>query len=191
MKRTLLAAGLSLLLIGGIASAAQYTGTNGPDNETGTSNDDHFDMKAGNDDAEGRAGADEMEMGDDKDTAIGEAGWDDIYGKGGSDKKESNGAVKGLSGNDGADFIEGGDGEDLVKAGGGGHNETVRGNEGNGDFVDAVDDTFNSGDTVAGGPGSDDQCIIDYGYDIERSLDNVDESCEEVYANYVYGFPVR
>ena len=89
------------IAIAPIASAADFYGTEGQDNYTGTTSADTFHMKGGADVVQALAGNDYIEMDEGPDTARGSAGADEIHG--------------GLGGTfENPDLLKGEDGNDLL-----------------------------------------------------------------------------
>ena len=137
------------ILTGGVALAADITGTNGPDTINGTPEADNIQALGGNDTVNGRGGDDVIDGGPGRDTVAGDAGIDQIEGGAGNDDVSGGTGRDGLRGDEGNDTLDGGADDDFALAGGEG-NDTVFGRGG--------DDTLDGdegADTLLGGVGDD------------------------------------
>jgi Ca2+-binding RTX toxin-like protein len=106
----MVAMGLGMLLLGGVALADTIDGTSGQDDLVGTEKDDVIHASGGKDYVSGLAGPDVLYAGAGDDTVVGRDGNDSIYGNAGTDT---------LYGNHENDTINSaGDGvRDIVKCG--------------------------------------------------------------------------
>jgi Ca2+-binding RTX toxin-like protein len=86
----MVAMGLGVLLLGGVALADTIDGTSGPDDLVGTDNDDVIYASGGNDYVSGLAAGDVLYAGAGDDTVVGRDGNDRIYGNPGSDELYGN-----------------------------------------------------------------------------------------------------
>jgi len=147
------------LVTGGVAQAADITGTNGADTINGTPEADNISALGGDDTVNGLGGDDVILGGDGGDTLAGGDGNDRrISGGNGNDQISGGAGRDGLVGDAGSDTLDGGDGSDFTLAGGDG-SDTVLGGAG-GDTLDgdAGTDTLRGGtdgDTLFGLDGSD------------------------------------
>jgi Ca2+-binding RTX toxin-like protein len=171
MRRIVLVFGVvaALLLAGGAALAATFTGTDGHDRIVGTEEADTISVLGGNDRAIGRDGDDKISGGegddylsgrgrigceegesqeDDQDTVSGGAGKDLMiagYGNGTLSGGEGDDSV---FGNCADDLISGGDGDDFL--GGWYGDDRMSGGEGDDDF-----EGWSNDDSISGGAGVD------------------------------------
>jgi Ca2+-binding RTX toxin-like protein len=85
---------MMLVVVGGVAWAATWVGTNGPDNVDGTPAADRLNAKGGNDTVDGRGGADSIWGGDGRDLLVdgllGDTSTDYLYGGWGNDTINTN-----------------------------------------------------------------------------------------------------
>jgi len=135
---------------GGVALAADITGTNGADTIIGTPDADNISALGGDDTVHGLGGRDVIQGGDGSDILTGDDDIDRIFGGNGADQVFGGADRDGLVGDAGGDTVDGGDGNDFQLAGGDG-SDTVLGGAGN----DDVDGDAGS-DTLRGGVGGDD-----------------------------------
>ena len=148
------------ILTGGVAVAADITGTEGPDTINGTPDADTIRALGGNDTVNGRGGDDVIDGGDGRDALAGNDGIDRISGGTGNDDISGGAGRDGLVGDEGSDTLDGGGDDDFTLAGGDG-NDTVFGRAGD----DNVDGDSGS-DTLFGGVGDDDMFGLDGGDDM-------------------------
>ncbi|HWL98556.1 MAG TPA: calcium-binding protein [Nocardioidaceae bacterium] len=148
------------ILTGGVAVAADITGTEGPDTINGTPDADTIRALGGNDTVNGRGGDDVIDGGDGRDALAGNDGIDRISGGTGNDDISGGAGRDGLVGDEGSDTLDGGGDDDFTLAGGDG-NDTVFGRAGD----DNVDGDAGS-DTLFGGVGGDDMFGLDGGDDM-------------------------
>jgi Ca2+-binding RTX toxin-like protein len=148
----------ALLLISGVAWAAELIGTPGNDRLIGTDRSDLISARDGKDTVLGKGGSDELYGMPGPDSISGSEGADDVYGGDGTDE---------LRGGDGQDDVYGGDQADVLN-GGSGVDELSGGN--NDETINALD---NGPDLVNCGLGTDDQVIADH-------EDGVNGDCERV-----------
>jgi Ca2+-binding RTX toxin-like protein len=141
--------GVAMLMASGVALAATFDGTPGPDIFVGTDRPD---------DIRGRGG---------DDTLSGAGGGDRVRGDGGNDTLSGDAGADEVRGNSGNDDMSGGDGADLIRADEGG-TDTVSAGAGN-DEIDAHDDP--GVDTIDCGEGID---TVDF----DAGVDVVADNCE-------------
>jgi len=147
------------MMTGGVAVAADITGTEGPDTINGTPDADTIRALGGNDTVNGRGGNDVIDGDAGRDTLAGNDGIDRISGGTGNDDVSGGAGRDGLVGDEGSDTLDGGGDDDFTLAGGDG-NDTVFGRAGDDTLDgDAGNDTLDGGggeDTLFGLEGNDD-----------------------------------
>ncbi len=110
--------GAALLLASGIALAATFVGTNGPDTIIGTDSADTIAGLGGDDFINGRGGDDGISGGDGEDTVSGGYGNDSVSGGPGNDQLAGDaiGGTPSGTGTFGNDRVSGEDGDDDIGA---------------------------------------------------------------------------
>ena len=110
-----------LMMVGGVAWAATWVGTNGPDNVAGTPGPDRLNAKGGNDTVDGRGGADRIWGGDGRDLLVdglrGDRSTDYLYGGWGNDTINTNNKpnhVDGIKCGPGVDKVVGDPNDQII-----------------------------------------------------------------------------
>jgi Ca2+-binding RTX toxin-like protein len=171
--------------VGAACGTDSQTGTTASNNIEGDVGGDKYDYisaLAGKDRVEGLTCADELHGGPDGDEVHGGHGYDDVFGENGDDWPSECASSGGASwcgdliGGEHNDVVNGGEGRDLVKDvnNSGWDDDWIQGSDGGADEVDGIDGDF--ADTVAGGPGADDECHYDYGFG--ESDDTHENGCD-------------
>jgi Ca2+-binding RTX toxin-like protein len=159
-------AGVFMLLACGVALAAQFEGTNGPDTIVGTNGPDDIRGRGGDDNLSGQGGIDRVRGDGGNDTVSGGPGGtldrrERVEGNGGNDTVSGDGGADEVRGDLGDDDMLGGDGPDQIRADDDGA-DTVDAGAGN-DVVEAHDDE--GIDTIVCGDGTD-SVRFDAGVDV-------------------------
>lgn len=183
---------------GGVALAADITGTDGPDNINGTPDADNIQALGGNDKVNGRGGNDAIDGGTGNDTLDGADGFDFVSGDTGDDQLAGGSGRDRLLGEEGNDTLDGGadndptlaggDGNDTVNGGGG--EDTLDGDAGNDRMQGGTeDDTLFGleGDDNMSGEGGDDELFGAEGADVLNGGAGVDELQGEEEADRIEG----
>lgn len=151
-----------------------FTGTDGPDQLSGSQGDDIILGLGAEDELSGGEGDDLIHGGSGEDYAVGGYGSDALHGGYGDDALHGQDGDDAVRGNAGGDLVDGGSGDDLVRGNDGDDyvtgylgSDTLDGGGGD-DYIYAAD---GDPDEVSGGPGND-LCVVDEGDEVT--------GCEEV-----------
>ena len=168
------AIGVAMLLASGVALAATFDGTDGPDTFVGTDGPDDIRGRAGNDNLSGAGGIDRVRGDGGNDTLSGGPGGtldqrERVEGDGGNDTTSGDGGADEVRGGLGDDDMLGGGGADFIRADEAGIDEVSAGI--GADVIEAHDDA--GIDTIDCGDGVD---TVDF----DAGVDVVAANCENL-----------